>query len=548
MKMSQWSTQMYVKLLLVISALFTCINCQKNAVSMESDGEDQLSALSNSKATTSNPNKITFNNMLGINAFEWNFGTPYVPADPSSSKFFKPFSTFRHYLDWQQIESEKGKYGYNPTPRGNWKYDEIYQWCAEQGIEVLACIKTIPDWLLNTYPADKQDSENVPAPYGANLSDPASYIEFARLGFQFAARYGSNTKVDPALVHVPALPTYNPNKKRIGTGLVQYIECNNEPDRWWKPTKMASQTATEYAANLSAFYDGHKGKLGKGVGVKNADPNMVVVMAGLATTEPAFVEEMIDWCLKNRGRRKDGSIDLCFDVINYHHYARDRDEENYGKSQRGVAPELSDALDVAKRFINLSAEKAQSIRVWNTETGYDVNQNSIQGARKIGEKSALITQADWILRTSLLYARSGVDKLYFYMLHDVSLYNATQYASSGFVNKVGKLTARPAWYYLLQAKNLIGDYYYYRTIKTDPVIIDEYRKGDKKFYVLVVPDEVGRTENCPVDFLDSYENSPRINLYELQPDSETPKRSMKIISNDRVRITATETPLFLEVL
>jgi hypothetical protein len=92
---------------------------------------------------------------------------------------------------------------------------------------------------------------------------------------------------------------------KTGLGLIKYIECDNERDKWWKGPK-AQQTPEEYAANMSAFYDGNKGKLGKNAGIKTADPNIMVVMGGLANADPNFVIKMIEWCRKNRGLKADG--------------------------------------------------------------------------------------------------------------------------------------------------------------------------------------------------------------------------------------------------
>jgi len=489
-----------------------------------------------------NPSKVKFKEMLGINAFEWNFGNQRTPIMPERADFFLPFSTFRHYIDWRQIEQNKGKYGYNPTSRGGWKYDEIYEWCNAQDITVVACIKTIPTWLIETYPPEKRDIENVPAPYGADLSDPASYIDNAKLGFQFAARYGKNKNVDPKLVHVEPVPHYNPNQKKIGLGLVNYIECNNEPNRWWKPNKVAQQTAQEYAANLSAFYDGHKGTLGPGVGVKNADPEMQVVMGGITRANPKYVDDMVEWCRVNRGLKADGSIDLCFDVINYHHYAHNRDEVKSRSNQRGVAPELSPSADLAERFRAFSNEKVNGIPVWNTEVGYDVNQHSIQRAIAIEGKSALETQADWSLRTALLYARHGINKLFFYMLHDVDARSTLQYASSGFVDKEGgAYSGKPAWDFLVQARNLIGEYYYQETLNTDP-IVDLYTLGDKKMYVLTIPDEVGREEKFELDVGDS----KQVRIHELVIGSKEVRTTTQPVANGKITIKVSETPIFVE--
>ncbi|MGV3762432.1 hypothetical protein [Parapedobacter sp.] len=534
MKVFSPSLKIYISLLgiLFIPILVSC--SKKSATNNES-----IDKVPNGK-----PSKVKFNDMLGVNAFEWNFGTQNNPTDPERSRFFMPFSNVRHYLDWRQIEPEKGKYGYNPTPRGGWKYDEIYEWCKTNDIIVLACIKTIPDWLLETYPEDKRDGENVPAPYGADLSDPASYIEFGKLAFQYAARYGSNPDVDPSLVHVEPVPHYNPNKKRIGTGLVEYMECNNEPNRWWKPNKVAQQTASEYAANLSAFYDGHQGRLGKDVGVKNADPNMKVVMGGIAAADPAFVQEMIEWCRKHRGTKSDGTVDLCFDIINYHHYSHNRDEEKNRSKQRGVAPELSNATELAQRFVSMAEQDAHGIEVWNTEVGYDVNEYSVQKAIPIKNKSALITQADWNLRNALLYARNGVSKLFFYMLHDLSATSTTQYASSGFVDKEGALSAKPSWNYLIQAKDILGDFYYQATIDTDP-FVDEYKLDDRVIYVLVVPDEIGRTVDYP---LEVGKATKQVKVYQLQANSTTATTDIKPVSDGKISLTVSETPIFVELL
>src|SRR5690606_23520963 len=119
----------------------------------------------------------------------------------------------------------------------------------ENDVNVVSCIKTIPNWFMqNYYPSNQRDEENTPAPYNSDKEDPSSYLLFSKLAFQFAARYGSNANVDPSLVSVAPIPSWAPNEKKIGLNLVKYIECNNEPDRWWKGEK-AQQTAEEYAAN-----------------------------------------------------------------------------------------------------------------------------------------------------------------------------------------------------------------------------------------------------------------------------------------------------------
>ncbi|MCK7555326.1 hypothetical protein MKQ70_10060 [Chitinophaga sedimenti] len=221
-----------------------------------------------------------FRNYTGVNGFEWNIlkdpanESTFGEIDEAKFSLLKPFTAFRHYMDWEKLEHTPGKYTFSPTRSGAWDYDRMYETLQRHHIEVLACFKTIPNFIINTYPEKDRDYGNVPARFGADLTKPATYIEQGRAVFQYAARYGSNKNVNPALVKVDFAPQFGPgtraNERKIGLGLIRYIECDNERDKWWAGRK-AYQTGREYAANLSAFYDGDQGRLGPGVGVKAAD-------------------------------------------------------------------------------------------------------------------------------------------------------------------------------------------------------------------------------------------------------------------------------------
>lgn len=488
----------------------------------------------------SNPaNNAPFRDMLGVNAFEWNL--LQNPVDPNNTmvvyepkmKVLEGFAGMRHYLDWGRIEGSKGKYTFAPAHNGGWNYDAMYQRCKEANIDMLADLKTCPDWLLETYPKDMRDAENVPAPYGSDRKQPVSYILQAKAAFQFAARYGSNKKVSPSLISV-ADPL---NQPKAGLNLVKYIECDNERDKWWKGDK-AKQSAEEYAANMSAFYDGDKGKLGKNVGVKKADPNMKVVMGGLASADVAYVEKMIEWCKVHRGHRANGSVDLCFDVINYHLYANDHKQQSSNNATVGVAPELTDASALARAFVVLGNK--YHLPVWVTEAGYDVNQQSPQRAIPVGNKSALITQADWLLRTALLYEREGIKKLFFYELYDDNLQNAMQYASCGLVTN--DLKRRPAADYILQAKNLLGNYSYQKTISNNP-IVDLYKYGQKSIYVLTVPDQKGRTATYTLHL----PGTRHVIMHIPQVGADKMTDQLRPVIKGQLTIEATETPVFVEI-
>ncbi|MBD1392239.1 hypothetical protein [Mucilaginibacter glaciei] len=487
-------------------------------------------------------NNIPLKNMFGVNSYEWNFlENPATPNEHSSiyednMALIKSFGAVRHYMNWNKLENTQGNYTYNPTNNGSWNYDLIYTRCQQEGILVLADLKNLPVWMMNTYPADERDDENVPAPYGSDRTKPNSYIAQARTAFQFAARYGYNKAVDPALVKVDSRPRWNndkPNTVKIGMSLIRYIECGNENDRWWKGDK-ATQTPEEYAANLSAFYDGHKGALGRDAGVKTADPAMQVVMGGLATADTNYVQRMINWCKINRGYKADGKVNLCFDVINYHLYSNNGSILTHKKASTGMAPEFSEAAGIADSFIKV----ANGIPVWVTETGYDVNPESYQHAPSILHKSPLLVQGDWIIRSSLLYIRHGIQRLFFYQLFDAFPGKGEQYATSGLAEGIKR---RPAADYIMQTNKLMGSYLYKGTINGNP-LVDKFQSGKKTIYVLTVPDSQGRTAAYFLDL----GNAKSAIIHMLKVGSDTMESKIVVTKKGKLPVIVTETPVFIE--
>jgi hypothetical protein len=331
-----------------------------------------------------------------------------------------------------------------------------------------------------------------------------------------------------------------PQQKKIGLGLIRYIECENERDKTWKG-RQGYQTAREYAANLSAFYDGHRNTMGPGVGVKNADPSVIVAIGGLAASTTDYVRAMVDWCREHRGYRPDGRVNLCWDVINQHLYANDAKTSQGGNGKRGAAPEVSGIGEQAATFVQLSHELCADMPVWITETGYDTNPGSPFRAIAIGNKSVEQTQADWTLRTALLFNRVGVDRTFFYQLYDENPDDPTQFSSMGLIRQ--NKTRKPAADYLAQALKRIGMYQFQETIGQNP-IVDRYEHNGRTSYVLVVPDERGRTmpyslalpKGTTVQVC-----TPAAGHEQMRCESRT------VPANGRLPLTVTETPIFVQI-
>ncbi len=495
---------------------------------------------------------IQFADMDGVNSFVWDFLQSWDNANirdkvyEPKMKLLNSFSQYRDYVDWEKIEPTQGNYTFNPTQFGGWNYDVVYKRLKDDGKDVVACLKTLPDWFLQKYyPADQQDSEDVPAPYGSDLLNPNSYILQSKMAFQFAARYGSNKKVPVSLQSgvvkgyvYPTAPEAGTRTRETGLGYIKYIECENERDKWWKGRK-AYQTAREYAANLSAFYDGNKNTMGAGVGVKNADPDMQVVIGGTAASSIDYMRGIIDWCKEYRGLKPDGSVNLCFDVINYHYYSNDSGISQNGYATSGAAPELSSSATDALAFTNLARE--YNLEVWITETGYDVNVHSPQRAPAIGNKTPEEVQADWILRSAFLYAQAGINKLFFYQTYDQNIDSWGQFGSSGLLND-GDRKRKPAADYLFQTKRMMGNYTYKETIQANPTI-HRYQLKDTSVYVAYVPLAQGKT----LDYNLNLGTAAKAKIYSLKIGQDSMAVKDAKLAGNSLSITLTETPIFIKV-
>jgi hypothetical protein len=494
--------------------------------------------------------EIRLRDECGVNSFVWDFLQSTENAN-IRDRIYEPnmalmqaFSQYRDYVDWDKLETKPGQFTFNPTIAGNWNYDLVYQRLRQEGKEVLPCLKTLPAWFLESnYPADQRDAENVPATHDANLLKPASYVLQAKLAFQFAARYGRNKKIDPALLAgvltgpiYPTAPEVGSRTREIGLGYIHYVECENERDKWWKGRK-AYQTAREYAANLSAFYDGHKHTLGPDVGVKTADPTMQVVMGGTASAQTDYVRGIIDWCKEYRGYKADGTVDLCFDVINYHCYANASGASQSTGSARGAAPEVASIGTYADAFVRLGREYNKE--VWVTEAGYDVNAGSPLHAPAIGAKTPQQVQADWILRTALLYARHGVSRLFLYQTYDLNPNDGGQFSSSGLLDNATH-QRKPAADFLYQMQHELGDYVYKETISTSP-LVDRYEYRGRSMYALMMPTEEGKTATYALQVGKAGTST----VYTPQAGKNAMAAQVLTTSTGVLKLPVTETPIFV---
>ncbi|MCC9606689.1 hypothetical protein LOC68_16600 [Blastopirellula sp. JC732] len=373
-----------------------------------------------------------------------------------------------HNAQWDDGASGEGTgafpqhaFAYSPSAvRGagwGWDFDRFYTQLKEAGVEVYPCVQGA-DKYGASQPFKPQDK---PIAADADPTDPASYAAHGAHLFQTAARYGT-AKVDESL-----LTLEKGQEPKSGLGLITAIENWNEPDKWWEG-RSAYFNPLELAAMCSADYDGHQGKLGPGVGAKNANPKLPFVLSGLATTELSYLRAMEFWAELHRG----GSFPA--DVINLHHYSNDAGGQD-GQPTTGISPEEDRMKERFARIVAFRNEHLPQCELWVSEFGYDIHPKSVQRAPAIGETSAEETQARWLVRSYLALAAAGVDRAQMYMLRDVNGADSTKFSSSGVTSsKDTGHQPRRSWYYIATMKNVLHGLRFEKEIEQEEDVL-QYR-------------------------------------------------------------------------
>ncbi|WP_135556743.1 fibronectin type III domain-containing protein [Paenibacillus cymbidii] len=404
-------------------------------------------------------------------------------------------------------------------------FDDFYDSIDSAGLQTLPAIQASVSW-LTTALWDK------PVSTGESATSPASYAEHADHMFQYAARYGSTAVADNKLKLAADQP------RSTGMNLLSYIENANEPDKWWQ-NRSGYFTPYEFAAMTSADYDGHQGAMGNTVGVKNADPNMKMVMGGLANTNVDYIKAMKFWSDVNRG----GSIP--FDVINVHHYSN----VTVSGVTVGISPEDDHLKDQLKSLVDYRDQYMHDQEVWLTEFGYDTHPASVQRAPAIAPKSQQDVQADWLVRSYLAAAAAGLDRAYAYYLTDVNSSDSTKYRSSGLIGQRGDWTPKVSWYYVYTLRNTLGNMRYLaeQSSGNSNVLVYKFKNATGTGGAYVVWCKTSNNTTVPgysLSLAGSPTTASQVTLANGDTDGVT---SALTIAGGSVTVNVGETPIFVLV-
>lgn len=454
------------------------------------------------------------------------------------------FGTVREYHDWSWND---GSPGY-PNAQlqfslwgGYWDFDAYYGGLADAGTLVFPAVQGSVDYLGNAMP---------PVPDGGDPEQPASYAASANFMFQLAARYGAVAVPDAELQLASG------QARRSGLGYLRYIENGNEPDNNWTRTDGSYLiTPAQFAAKSSADYDGDQGRLGATFGVKSADPAMKLVLGGLAmagsgdayTNATSYLDAMRTWSDAHRG----GSFPA--DVINVHHYCFGPDPYGTANPRPGVSPEDCGLRDLLLQLASYRDQHLPGKELWLTEVGYDTDPGSNLRAPAIGAASAEIVQGQWLVRSVLAIAESGIDRATIFVSRDGCTGSAcsnasVQFTTSGvFTDKNSGFVRKPSWYFLSTFRHALSGLQFAGTRASgrSDVRVDAFADATGRgAYVVWLPSSSGATVS---GYSLAIPGATQASEVELVDQSATGQASALTIASGAVTLDVSETPLLVLV-
>ncbi len=429
---------------------------------------------------------------------------------------------FRDYVNWAWVFS----YSLHPNPGTTFsgefssKFDGGYLKLNNYLVEPVPCYMFGSEVKL-----DGVDSES-----------PDAYVMYGELVHQVAVRFGNNPMNTAEMVHLASR-----GNKRYNRNLLKWIEAGNEPNGEGND----GFTPYELAALTSTAYDGHcstvKSTNSSGIGVKNADPNMNMAMAGLAGVGTRYIKAMAHWMKFNRA---DGSLGM--DAFNVHTYCRKTEVYNGYTISYGVAPEIGNITGELKNLAEFRDKYYPDTELWLTEFGWDTNTSyeTENACHPYGEFSARELQAMWIVRAYFMFAAVGVDRCALYMCSDLGddATSVGKYGTSGVIAYNGDY--KESYYYIYTLRNTMGDMYFAE-------IIDS---GDENVWIYRF--ENGKGKSCYAVWCPTMD-SVEVNGYKLSINGDSAKMvefehqqtegitTNLVVENKTVTVDVSERPILI---
>ena len=255
--------------------------------------------------------------------------------------------------------------------------------------------------------------------------------------------------------------------------LVESIEVGNEPGKW---------SDADYSRMLKSMAEG----------VRKGDPKLKIATCNLTAGKSGDYEKSVA-CLEG--------LTPLVDVLTIHSYAQ---LENWPTWKRSYPedPALPTYLKSIEDLCKWRDQHAKGKPVWITEFGYDSTtkpqETSGDFAKWVGVTDE--QQAQWIVRSLLVFSAMPVERAYIYFFNDDD--KASLHASSGLTRN---FQPKPSFHAVGHLQKTLGEYRFSRIVKNEAgkIRIHEYEHGStkKKLWAVWKPTGDNTAEEVTLDRL-----------------------------------------------
>ena len=227
--------------------------------------------------------------------------------------------------------------------------------------------------------------------------------------------------------------------------LVESIEIGNEPGQW---------SDADYTRLFRALAEG----------ARAGDPKLKIAPCNLTVGQSGKYDKSVECVAK---------FPQLFDALNVHSYAQ---LENWPTWRRSFPedPRLPKYLQDVEALCRWRDAHAPGKPVWITEFGYD---SSTKPPEKTGDFARWVgvtdeQQAQWIVRSLLVFSSMPVERAYLYFFNDND--KPSLHASAGITRH---FQPKPSFHALAHLQGALGGYRFHRIVTNAPgrLRVQEYR-------------------------------------------------------------------------
>jgi hypothetical protein len=360
------------------------------------------------------------------------------------------------------------------------------------------------------------------------------------------------------------------------------LRSGNEWNAWWAGYD-GYWNGKQLAYAMSKIYDNNK-TFSTSLGVKNADPNMLVSITGLAIATTDLNRGLEFTSKELRGFRPKvdaltlpanwryiyggGLVDIPYDISQWHGYNFTGGVNQFatGGIQSGLPPERGIVLTAAKRFVHHRDKYTPWAQVDVGESGWDANQSSPVNVPDVFPYDKQEVRGAWCVREVCLFDAIGIDKNQFYrffMGNENDINNSTLFSSMYFAHNYNNDPTTTALEvdgrYLAQLSKHYGDFVYDSTLRESDKRGYRFKKDTTFMYALwkieSSPNQAAwenRTEKAIfVNQTDTFHiplpTGTQVTIRHLQNFSTTMSATSQTVSGGMLSVPIDLKPVFVEV-